>query len=70
VTEAKGGNVKAIELYYRKMEGWEPKNAVEVSRGRDGVSGMSNEELIKSMILEMGAEDRRKFLDSVAGDAT
>lgn len=61
--ECKAGNVKAMDLYYRRIEGWVPKQDMELSRGRDKeLDGKANFELLKALVQGLSPEQKRELL--------
>lgn len=65
--EVRKGNVKAIELFYRRIEGWEPKQAMELSRGKDKeLEGKSNLELARMIVADLSEEDRKQLMEPPA----
>lgn len=66
--QCKEGNVKAMELYYRRIEGWEPKQAMELSRGRDKeLEQVDTVDLIKGLMEGMSAEQRKRLVEGFPG---
>lgn len=62
--EVRKGNTKAIELFYRRIEGWEPKQGMELTRGKDKeMEGKSNLELAKMIVADLSEEDRKQLLE-------
>lgn len=57
------GDMKACELFYQKMEGWSPKNALELTRGKE-YEGMDNKALFLEMLKSMTPEERRSLVSS------
>jgi len=61
--ECKGGNVKAMDLYYRRIEGWVPKQDMELSRGRDKeLDSQANFELLKALVAGLSPEQKAELL--------
>lgn len=61
--ECKKGNVKAMDLYYRRIEGWVPKQDMELTRGRDKeLDGKANFELLKELVKGLSPSERAELL--------
>lgn len=66
--ECLAGNVKALDLYYRRIEGWVPKQDMELSRGRDkDLDARANFDLLKELVKGLSPEDRAELLSAGQG---
>jgi hypothetical protein len=63
IRKAVDGDVKAIELYYRKDEGWTPAQGIELTRGRDKEAReASTVELVKGLLGTLSPEQKAELL--------
>lgn len=63
VKESLNGNVKASELFYRRIEGWAPKSGMELTRGADGdLDEKGDRELLVGLLASLTPEERRSLL--------
>lgn len=63
VKESLKGNVKAAELFYRRIEGWAPKSGMELTRGPDGdLSSKGDRELLVGLLASLPLEERKALL--------
>lgn len=60
------GDAKHKELYYRRIEGWVPKQDMELSRGRDKeLDGKANFDLLKELFKGLSPEEKRSLIGEV-----
>lgn len=68
--QCREGNVKAMDLYYRRIEGWVPKQDMELTRGRDKeLDGKANFELLRELVKGLSPEERRELIGNVPDGA-
>jgi hypothetical protein len=61
-----GGDAKHKELYYRRIEGWVPKQDMELTRGRDKeLDGKANFDLLRELVKGLSPEERRQLIGEV-----
>lgn len=61
--ECKEGNVKAMDLYYRRIEGWVPKQDMELSRGRDKeLDSRANMDLLRELVKGLSPSEKAELL--------
>lgn len=64
--QCKEGNVKAMDLYYRRIEGWVPKQDMELTRGRDKeLDGKANFDLLRELVKGLSPAERRELIGEV-----
>jgi hypothetical protein len=70
MTECRKGNVKAMDLYYRRIEGWVPKQDMELTRGRDKeLDGKANFELLKQLFNGLSPAEKTELVGEGGGGA-
>lgn len=59
-----GGDAKHKELFYRRVEGWNPKTEMELTRGVDpDMAGKTDRELLVGLLASLPEEERVKVLE-------
>lgn len=64
------GDAKHKELFYRRIEGWVPKQDMELTRGRDKeLDSRANFDLLKELVKGLSPEEKRQLLGNAPMEA-
>lgn len=64
---AEGGDAKHKELFYRKAEGWEPKQGLELSKKDEPLNAEVMIQALKDALMMIPEAERLKLLEEVKG---
>lgn len=65
--QCREGNVKAMDLYYRRIEGWAPKTGMELTRGVDPEMAEKDDKALLVALMQGLSEEERAEVVKRAG---